>query len=57
MVSYETRLERLGYLPACARRIVSDYVKNGKVHDLDEYISFKESVNRSISEHVTEVIG
>lgn len=57
MVPYETRLERLGYLPACARRIVSDYVKNGKVHDLDAYISFKESVNRSISEHVMEVIG
>lgn len=57
MVAYETRLERLGYRPECAKRIVSDYLENGKTQELAEYISFKESERRSISEHVTEVLG
>lgn len=57
MVSYESRLERLGYRPECAKRIVSDYMGNGKLQELAEYISFKESERRSISEHVTEVLG
>ena len=57
MVSYETRTERLGYRPECAKPIVSDYMENGKMQELAEYISFKESERRSISEHVTEVLG
>lgn len=57
MVSYESRLERLGYMPECAKRIVADYLENGKMQELAEYISFKESERRSISEHVTEVLG
>ena len=57
MVSYESRLERLGYRPECARRIVADYLSNGKMKELAEYLSFKESERRSISEHVTEVLG
>lgn len=57
MVSYETRLERLGYRPECAKRIVADYQENGKMHELTEYLSFKESEHRSISEHVAEVLG
>ena len=57
MVAYETRLERIGYRPECAKRIVSDYLENGKMQELAEYISFKESERRSNSEHVTEVLG
>ena len=57
MVSYETRLERIGYMPECAKRIVADYLENGKMQELAEYISLKESERRSISEHVTEVLG
>lgn len=57
MVSYESRLERLGYRPECVKRIVSDYMGNGKLQELAEYISFKEFERRSISEHVTEVLG
>lgn len=57
MVSYEARLERLGYRPECAKRIVADYQENGKMHELTEYLSFKESEHRSISEHVAEVLG
>lgn len=57
MVSYETRLERIGYMPECAKRIVADYLENRKMQELAEYISFKESERRSISEHVAEVLG
>ena len=57
MVSYETRLERLGYKPECAKRIVADYLESGKMQELTEYLSFKETEHRSISEHVTEVLG
>lgn len=57
MVSYESRLEWLGYRPECARRIVADYLSNGKMKELAECLSFKESEQRSISEHVMEVLG
>ena len=57
MVAYEERLERLGYAPECARRIVDDFTSTGKLKDLMDYINYKESKKRSISEHVTEVLG
>ena len=57
MVAYEQRLERLGYAPECARRIVDDFNSTGKLKDLADYINYKESEKRSISEHVTEVLG
>ena len=57
MVAYEERLERLGYAPECARRIVDDFASTGKLKDLMDYINYKESEKRSISEHVTEVLG
>lgn len=57
MVAYEERLERLGYKPECAKRIVSDYIKYDKLNDLISYIDFKEAEKRSISEHVTEILG
>ena len=57
MVAYEQRLERLGYAPECARRIVDDFASTGKLKDLADYINYKESEKRSISEHVTEVLG
>lgn len=57
MVAYEERLERLGYAPECARRIVDDFTSTGKLKDLADYINYKESEKRSISEHVTEVLG
>lgn len=57
MVVYEQRLERLGYAPECAKRIVDDFTSTGKLKDLVDYISYKESEKRSISEHVTEVLG
>lgn len=55
MVSLEDRLERLGYKPECARKIVTNYA--GRLEELDDYVSFKESEKLSISEHVTEVLG
>ena len=57
MVAYEERLERLGYAPDCASRIVDDFTSTGKLKDLMDYINYKESEKRSISEHVTEVLG
>ncbi len=57
MITYETRLEWLGYAPECARRIVDDFASTGKLKDLADYINYKESEKRSISEHVTEVLG
>ena len=57
MVAYEERLERLGYAPECARRIVDDFPSTGKLKDLADYINYKESEKRSINEHVTEVLG
>ena len=48
MVSLEDRLERLGYKPECARKIVTNYV--GRLHELDHYVSFKDSEKLSISE-------
>ena len=55
MISLENRLERLGYKPECARKIVSDYA--GRLDELDDYVRFKESEKLSISEHLTEVLG
>ena len=57
MVAYKDRLERLGYKPECAERIISDYLKIGKLDFLAQYIEYKEAEKRSISEHVTEVLG
>ena len=57
MVAYEERLERLGYAPEYARRIVDDFTSTGKLKDLADYINYKESEKRSINEHVTEVLG
>lgn len=57
MVSYELRLERLGYKPECARRIVSDFISTGKIDDLVDYIEYKEQEKLSISDHVTEILG
>ena len=57
MAAYEQRLEWLGYAPECARRIVDDFTSTGKLKDLMDYINYKESEKRSISEHVTEVLG
>lgn len=57
MVAYQERLERLGYKPECARRIVTDYIKYDKLDDLIAYIDFKEAEKRSISDHVTEILG
>ena len=57
LITYETRLEWLGYAPECARRIVDDFTSTGKLKDLADYINYKESEKRSISEHVTEVLG
>ena len=57
MVAYEQRLEWLGYAPECAKRIVDDFTSTGKLKDLVDYISYKESEKRSIGEHVTEVLG
>lgn len=57
MAAYEQRLEWLGYAPECARRIVDDFTSTGKLRDLADYINYKESEKRSISEHVTEVLG
>lgn len=57
MITYETRLEWLGYAPECARRIVDDFTSTGKLKDLADYINYKESEKRSINEHVTEVLG
>ena len=57
MAAYEQRLERLGYAPECARRIVDDFTSTGKLKDLADYINYKESEKRSINEHVTEVLG
>lgn len=56
MVAYEQRLEWLGYAPECAKRIVDDFTSTGKLKDLVDYISYKESEKRSIGEHVTEVL-
>lgn len=55
MISLEDRLERLGYKPECARKIVMNYAD--RLDELDDYVSFKESEKLSISEHVTEVLG
>lgn len=57
MVSYELHLERLGYKPECARRIVSDFTSTGKIDDLVDYIEYKEQEKLSISEHVTDILG
>lgn len=57
MVAYKDRLERLGYKPECAERIISDYLRIGKLDFLMQYIEYKEAEKRSISEHVTEVLG
>lgn len=57
MVSYELRLERLGYKPECARRIVSDFISTGKIDDLVDYIEYKEQEKLSISKHVTDILG
>lgn len=54
---YESRLERLGYRPECAKRIVADYTATGKLDELEDYLRFKESEKLSISEHVSEVLG
>lgn len=56
-MSYEERLEKLGYAPQCAREIVRDYREAQRMETLREYIDYKESVRRSIHEHVAEVIG
>lgn len=57
MVSYELHLERLGYKPECARRIVSDFTSTGKIEDLVDYIEYKEQEKLSISDHVTDILG
>lgn len=57
MVAYEQRLERLGYRPECAKRIVADYIKIDKLNALIDYIDLKESELKSILEHLDEVIG
>ena len=57
LVAYQERLERLGYKPECARRIVADYTRFHKLDELIEYIDYKEREKRSISDHVTEVLG
>lgn len=57
MVAYEQRLERLGYRPECAKRIVADYVKIDNLNALIDYIDLKESERKSILEHLDEVIG
>lgn len=57
MVAYEQRLERLGYRPECAKRIVEDYIKIDKLNALIDYIDLKESERKSILEHLDEVIG
>ena len=56
-MSYEQRLERIVYDPECARRIVAVYRNAGNTDCLEEYISYKEAVSKSISEHATEVLG
>ena len=45
MVAYEERLERLGYAPECARRIVDDFTSTGKLKDLADYINYKRAKN------------
>lgn len=57
MVSYELRLERLGYKPECARRIVSDFTSTGKSKIWLITSSIKEQEKLSISEHVTDILG
>jgi hypothetical protein len=49
-MSYEQRLERIGYDKQCARRIAEDYREAGNTKYLDEYLAYKE---RSL--HETEV--
>lgn len=56
-MSYEKRLERLGYDPQCAQRIAEIYINAGNTQPLEEYLDYKESMQRSISDHVTEVLG
>ena len=36
---------------------MDDFTSTGKLKDLMDYINYKESEKRSISEHVTEVLG
>ena len=55
MISFENRLERRGYKPECARKIVTNYA--GRLDELYDYVSLKKSEKLSISEHVTEVLG
>nr|WP_158580832.1 hypothetical protein [Butyricicoccus sp. AM28-25]DAP01038.1 MAG TPA: hypothetical protein [Caudoviricetes sp.]DAV09334.1 MAG TPA: hypothetical protein [Caudoviricetes sp.]DAY80750.1 MAG TPA: hypothetical protein [Caudoviricetes sp.] len=56
-MSYEQRLELLGYDPVCARRVAEDYREAGNTEYLEEYLAYKEAARKSISEHVTEVLG
>lgn len=56
-MSYEQRLERIGYDKQCARRIAEDYREAGNTKYLEEYLAYKEAARKSISEHVTEVLG
>lgn len=41
-MNYVAKLVCFGFEPCCARRIVQDYVDNGKEIDLADYISAKE---------------
>mgnify|MGYP006886814195 CR=1 FL=1 len=56
-MSYEQRLERIGYDPVCAHRVAEDYRNAGNTEYLEEYLEYKEAARKSISEHVTEVLG
>lgn len=48
-MSYEQRLEKLGYDPVCARRVAEDYRNAGNTEYLEEYLSYKEAVSKSLS--------
>ena len=56
-MNYEKRLEALGYVPACAVKIVREYRNSDNLDALIEYIECKENEKQSIMEHVSEVIG
>lgn len=56
-MSYEQRLERIGYDEQCARRIAEDYRAANNTEYLEQYLAYKERERQSIREHVQEVLG
>lgn len=57
MVAYSERLQRLGYSPAEAEKLIAFYISKNKLNELAAYIDMREDMMRSISEHITEVLG